>query len=129
MEDNIIPIITYNNPNLIPFNTKYFTVEDFRCIMLKYSYFNNNTWSDRLINPYYVHIFDCNKDYIGYFKIQLTFNTPLAENDPEYVLGLHLFHHYLIKTCNIWSNNFVLFLPDPYQFYMRISDKDIGHEI
>lgn len=43
MEDNnIIPVLTYNNPNLLPFNTKYFTVEDFKSIMLKYSDFNNN---------------------------------------------------------------------------------------
>jgi len=128
MENNIIPIITFNNPNLIPFNIKYFNIEDFISIMQKYNYFNN-AWSDRLICPYYMHIFDCNKDYIGYFKFQLTFNTLSVEDDPEYVLALHLFHHYLIKTCNIWSNNFVLFLPDPYQFYMRISDKNKNDDI
>lgn len=129
MEDNnIIPILTYNNPNLIPFNIKYFNVEDFKSIMQKYSYFNN-TWSDRLINSYFLHIFDCNKDYVGYFKFQLPFNMPLTEDDLEYELAIHLFNHYLIKTCNTWSNKFALFLPDPYQFYMRISDKDIGDEI
>lgn len=112
------------NINLIPFNLKSFSLSDFKSIMQKYSYFNSNRRSDTLIRPYFLHIFDSNKDYIGYLEFKLAFNTPSAEDDPEYELGIHLLKHFMMKTCNIRSKKLAFLLPNPYIFYMYITNKN-----
>jgi hypothetical protein len=88
-----------NHIDLLPFNLKSFSLKDFKAIMQKYSYFNSNTSSDKLITPYFLHIFDSNKDYIGYLEFKLAFVTPSAEDDPKYELGVHLIKYYMLKTC------------------------------
>jgi hypothetical protein len=106
------------NNDLIPFNLKYSTLTSFKAIMLNYSYFYTNI----LINPYLLNIYDSNKNYIGYLEFKLVYNTPSAEDDPEYVLGVHLIRHYLIKACTeTRKQNF--HVSDPNQYYLHIIDK------
>jgi hypothetical protein len=118
-----------NNIYLIPFSLKSFSLSDFKSIIQKYSHFNNNTSSNTLISPSFLHIFDSNKDYVGYLEFKLAFDTPSGEDDSEYELGVHLLKHYMVKACSIRSNKFAFFLPDPYLFYIHIYDKNITDEI
>jgi len=111
-----------NNVYLISFNLKSFSLSDFKFILQKYSYSNP---SDTLISPYFLHLFDSNKDYIGYLEFKLVFNTSSAEDDPEYELGVHLLYYFIIKACNIRSKKWAFFLPDPYIFYIFIINKNI----
>jgi len=106
----------YKNDDLIPFNLKYSTLSSFKAIVLNYSYFYTNT----LINPYLLNIYDSNKNYIGYLEFQLVFKTPSAEDDPEYELGVHLLKHYFIKACRRRRKQLYSVLPDPNLFYLHI---------
>ena len=106
----------FKNEDLIPFNLKYSTLSSFKAIVLNYSYFYTNT----LINPYLLNIYDSNKNYIGYLEFQLVFKTPSAEDDPEYELGVHLLKHYFIKACRRRRKQLYSVLPDPNLFYLHI---------
>jgi hypothetical protein len=82
-----------NYMDLIPFNLKDFTSTLLKSIIEYHCLFKSDS-------PYIIDVFDCNKNSIDRsFEIEMYFNIPLHEYDPEYDLSVQDLREDIIAAC------------------------------
>lgn len=90
--------------DFIPFKLDSFNLSDLKSILYKYYYFENNPDVNiDLIQPWIMHIFDCNRVEIGEIPFILPYDTNSPEEDSELNDFINFIYNQIITGCTWWS--------------------------
>lgn len=85
--------------DFIPFNVDSFNLSDLKPILYKYCYFESNIINNNIIQPWILHILDCNGDEIGEIPFILPYNTNSPEEDSELNDSINFIYNQIIAGC------------------------------
>lgn len=105
--------------DLIPFNLTTFTISNLKPIVYKYSYFCDTT-NANLIEPWVLHLFDCNGIEIGDISFYLPFKTNSPEEDSEFNDDVNFLYTQIIYGCIWWLEECSDYINSDL-FYMHIN--------
>lgn len=88
--------------DFIPFNLDSFNISDLKPIVYKYCYFESNIINDNLIQPWILHIFDCNGVEIGEIPFNLPYNTNSPVEYSELNNCVNFIYNQIIAGCTWW---------------------------
>lgn len=95
--------------NFIPFNLDSFNLSKLKHIVYKNCHFESDITNNNIIQPWILHIFDCNGLEIREIPFHLPYNTNSPEEeDPELNDCLYFIYDQIIDGCICWLEEYSL---------------------
>ena len=115
------------NLNFIPFNIDSFNLSELKHIVYKYCHFESDITNNNLIQPWILHIIDCNGVEIREIPFYLPYNTNSPEKDSELNDYIFFIYDQIIDGCTWWLEEYSDYINSDINsniFYIKINKRE-----